>query len=304
MYPESIYRSVMIAVDTPSATIYESEVFDELIRHYADLCAHDSECKSRTNDLAETMRTVSHNMPERWLFFPIDPGLVKVGTYNFFESTTEAPMIIDAWLAAAEGDPSGMALLTLVGPTKFTNASVWGHNAALRASLGQFNPVRNYRTELNPRDSIMGSPASTVAFAGYGAWPTNYIPEEYRQVQPSDVETLMVSGSIDFWTPAQLAEDVLLPSLSNGQHIVVAEAGHGEMMWQQPEATRHLLNTFYDTGVGDDSLFTYQPWKFKVGFGFPLMAKTIVAVILLVIALLALLVRFMVRRRKASQVSS
>lgn len=80
MYPESIYRSVMIAVDTPGATIHEAEVVDELIRAYADLCAQDAECSARTDDLAETMRTVSHDMPERWLFLPINPGLVKAGT--------------------------------------------------------------------------------------------------------------------------------------------------------------------------------------------------------------------------------
>jgi pimeloyl-ACP methyl ester carboxylesterase len=304
MYPESIYRSAMIAVDTPGATIHEPQLVDELIQSYADLCAQDAECSARTDDLAETIRNVSQDMPERWLFFSINPGLVKVGTYNFFENTTEAPKIIDTWLAAAGGDPSGMAMLTLTGPRMFGNASIWGHNAAMRASLGQFDPSRDYRDELNPTDSIMGSPASTAAFAGYTAWPANLIPEEYRQVQPSDVETLLVSGNIDSDTPVQFTRDELLPTLNNGQHVVLSEFGHGEFLVLQPEASKRLLTSFYDTGVADDSLFTYHPVDFYVGIlsSFPNLAKLILMVPVLVIVILVVLVWFivrLVRRRRA-----
>jgi len=293
----------MIAVDTPGATIHEADVVDELIRSYADLCAQDAECSARTDDLAGSIQTVSDNMPARWLFFPINPDLVKVGTYNFFESTTEAPKIIDSWLAASEGDPSGMALFSLLGPNRFANDSVWGHNAALRSSLGQFNPARDYRIELNPPNSIMGSPASTAAFTGYAVWPANFIPEEYRQVQPSDVETLLVSGNIDSDTPVQFARDELLPSLSNGQHVILSEFGHGEFLVLQPEASKRLLTSFYDTGIADDSLFTHHPVDFKVGLGYPAMAKIGLALVVLVLILLIVLVWFIVRKVRRQKVA-
>jgi hypothetical protein len=296
----------MIAVDTPGATIHEPGVVDDLIRSYADLCALDAECNARTDDLAETLQTVAHNMPERWLFFPINAGLVKVATYNFLESTIEAPKIVDTWLAAAEGDPSGMALYSLLGPNMFANASVWGHNAALRASLGQYDLTREYRDELNPPDSIMGSPASTAAFAGYSAWPSSLVAEEYRQVQPSDVETLLVSGNIDSDTPLQFARDELLPSLSNGQHVILSEFGHGEFLALQPEASEKLLASFYDTGTADDSLFSYHPVDFKVGLGYPAMAKLGLAAVILVIVIVVATVWFVARRvrqRKANLAS-
>jgi pimeloyl-ACP methyl ester carboxylesterase len=305
MYPESIYRSAMIAVDAPRATVHEPEVVDEQIEYYADLCAQDAECSARTDDLAETIRTVSHNMPERWLFLPINAGLVRVATFQRPESTEEAPVIIDVWLATAEGDPSGMALLTLIGPRIFASAAVWGGNAAKRTSLGEYDPARNYRAELSPPDSIIGSPGTIVAAESAG-WPANLIPEEYRQVQPSDVETLLVSGSIDFNTPVQFATDVLLPSLSNGQHVILSESGHGEV-GLQPEAFKRLLTSFYDTGVADDSLFTYQPVDFHVRLGYPAQAKLGLAAIVLVIVGVVALVYFVVRRvrrRRASQVSS
>jgi len=307
MHPESIYRSAMIAVDAPGATIHEPEVVDEQLEYYAALCAQDAECSTRTDDLAETMRKVADNMPDRWLMLPINAGLVKAATIKFLGTTDQARTAFDVWLAAAEGDPSGMALLTLLGPRMFASASVWGDNAAKRGSLGEYDPARNYRAELNPPDSIMGSPETIQATASAG-WPANLIAEEYRQVQPSDVETLLVSGSIDFNTPVQFAKD-LLPYLSNGQHVILSEFGHGEMVRLQPEASERLLTSFYDTGVADDSLFTYHPVDFHVGLGYPAMARIALAAIVLVIVGLVALVWFVarrgrVRRRRASQVSS
>ena len=71
----------------------------------------------------------------------------------------------------------------------------------------------------------------------------------------------------------------------------------------------HLVTTFYDTGEVDDSLFTYQPMDFSVGFlgSFPKLAKTMLAVVVLVLLGLVALVWFIVRRlrrRRASQISS
>jgi hypothetical protein len=213
-------------------------------------------------------------------------------------------MVFDVWLAAEKGDYSGIALLTLAGPMMFAEATIWGDNTAKVASTGDYGSGVDFQGRFNPPESIIGSPRSELA-ASMERWPATIISQEYRHVQPSDVETLLVSGSIDFWTPAQLAEEVFMPSLSKGQHVVVAEAGHGEMQIQQPRATMHLVNTFYDTGVGDDALFAYHPWEFKVGFGFPLMAKLVFAAIVLLIAGVAAAVWFIVhrvRRRRAEQV--
>ena len=103
---------------------------------------------------------------------------------------------------------------------------------------------------------------------------------------------LLVSGSIDFNTPVKFVRDDLFPSLSNGQLVVLSEYGHGEFLNLQPEATKRLLTSFYDTGVGDDSLYTYQPVDFSVGFlnSFPNLAKLIVAVPVLVVLLIVVLV--------------
>ena len=287
MHSNRIRRSAMIGVNPPGHFVWQAEVIDEQIAYYANLCRQDTACSSRTDDLTQLMRDLSHNMPERWLFFPIDGGLVKVATFNALGDTAQAPLALDLWLSAAEGDPSGMALITLAGPFLFSGATVWGENAAKVTSADfEFTSMRECIAALDPPDTVMGSPFSLLGCSAIVGWPYNRIPDELREVQTSDVETLLVSGSIDFLTPAQFAVDELLPNLTNGQSIVLSEFGHvADVYNRQPEATIRLLTSFFDTGVADDSLYSHQPVNFDVGLGFPTMAKIALAILVLGVAL-------------------
>ena len=208
-------------------------------------------------------------------------------------------MVYDAYLAAEKGDPSGLAMMSLmydlINPAKMMT---WGQSAAIVMST-DFDPARDYFAEMNPPGSILGAPQSEIAWSPlyFSDWPATLIPAEYRQVQASDVETLLVSGSVDSTTPARYATEELLPSLSNGKQVILSEFGHVGDVWSlQPEATMHLLTTFYDTGVADDSLFTYQPMNFDVGLGFPAIAKLVLAAIVLLVVLIIALIWFVISR--------
>jgi pimeloyl-ACP methyl ester carboxylesterase len=303
-HPDSLYRSAMISVNPPGRLAWEPDVLDWQINYDTDLCARDPECSARTDDLAKTVRSVAHDMPRRWLFLPIDVGKVRFFTHFFLwyrEGLTgqDAAMVYDTYLAAEKGDPSGLAMMSLmydlIKPATMMN---WGQSAAIVMST-DFDPARDYFAEMNPPGSILGAPQSEIAWSTlyFSDWPATLIPAEYRQAQASDVETLLVSGSVDSTTPARYATEELLPSLGNGKQIILSEFGHVGDVWDlQPEATMHLLTTFYDTGVADDSLFTYQPMNFDVGLGFPAMAKLVLAAIVLLIALIIALIWFVISR--------
>jgi len=295
-YPESIHRSAMVAVNPPGHMFYYApEVIDGQLAYYSNLCAQDPNCSARTDDLAETMRIVSQNMPDRWLGFPIDRGMIRAASFESLSDTQAAAKVFETWLAAAKGDYSGMAMLSLAGPMMFADATVWGENIA-KAASADYEMTRELRADMNLAASILGSPRSEMATAAAG-WRINTIPEEYQSVQPSNVETLLLSGSIDLWTPSQFAEDELLSSLNKGLHVVVAECGHGEMLSQQPEASERLLTSFFDTGEADDSLFTYQSWEYDAGLGFPALAKILIAVALILALLVGWAVWALIRRR-------
>jgi len=304
--PTVIWRSAMISVNPPGHMVWEPDVLDDQIRYDAQLCAQDSQCSARTTDLAKTMQVVAHNMPKRWLFFPIDPGKARFITHFLLWHRGTAATAYDIYLAAEKGDPSGLALLTMMYDFMIPSMSVWG-DLALKAASADYNPGRDYLTDMHPPDSILGAPMSEFAWGSVDVmgWPFMSIPEKYRQVRPSNVETLLISGNIDATTPAQWATDELLPSLSNGRQVILSEFGHTDDIWGlQPEATRHLLTTFYDTGLVDESLFTYQPMDFNVGLmSFPRLAKVMVAALFVVPALLFILVRAIVRRVKRRNAS-
>ena len=63
LYPDSLHRLVLIGVNTPGHFVYDPAVLDEMIGHISELCTQDAICSSRTDDFAQTMYAVNHNMP-------------------------------------------------------------------------------------------------------------------------------------------------------------------------------------------------------------------------------------------------
>ena len=106
----------------------------------------------------------------------------------------------------------------------------------------------------------------------------------------------MLSGSLDVSTPARNAREQLLPLLPNGDQVVLSGFAHtGDLINLQPEATRHLLATFFDTGEIDASLYRPHHVNFKPKLGFPLIAKLALSGVVLTLIVGLLLLWFSVR---------
>ena len=300
-YPDTVHRNAMVAVNPPGRFWWDGAILEEQILRYSALCAEDAYCSSRTSDLAASIQTALDNMPKRWLVFPVDRDAVLFATFMGLYSTEGAASTFDIWLAAADGDYSGMAMvsaaMTFMLPTDFA----WGESASKALSADyDFDPTADYVAEVTPDPYLIGSPGSTIGWAVAGFWPANKIPDEYRTAQPSSVETLMLSGTLDVSTPAQNARNQLLPLLDNGEQVVLSEFAHtGDLYYLQSEATRHLLTTFFATGEVDASLYEPNEVNFEPSWGFPLIAKLAVggAVLALIIGLFLLRFFFGLVRR-------
>jgi hypothetical protein len=177
-----------------------------------------------------------------------------------------------------------------------------------KAFSADYDPSRDYAAEMDPPDSILGSPYGLGTWSTAWAWPVRRLPAELRQAHPSDVETLIINGSIDVAAPAELATKELLPYLSHGQQVILAEMSHGDLPFaNQPQATERLITSFLDTGVADDSLYTYAPINFQVSWGYPALAKLLLGLVLLLITAVVVVIWLVVRRvqrRKARQAAS
>jgi pimeloyl-ACP methyl ester carboxylesterase len=283
MYPERIHRSVMIAVNPPGHYMWDPQVTDDQLEHYGDLCSQDEECRKDTDDLAASMRRTAADIPDRWLFLPIKDGNVRVSTFfGLMESTAEAaplaaPMALNSWLSAADGDPSGFWFQSFLADLVFPDPWVWGE--FISTGMQDAQAVRAYYAAGGDPGSIIGNAGTDFIWGRggtTGAWPENPAQDVYTEAQPSEVETLLISGTVDFAAPPVAATDDLLPFLPNGHQVVLAEVGHTTSFFaHQPEAGNRLINTFYDTGEVDDSLYTPASVEFTPEVTYTALAKGI-----------------------------
>lgn len=303
-YPENVHRSVMIAVNPPGHFMWDPRTTDEQIEGYADLCSQDETCRTRTDDLAEAMRRTAAHIPDRWLFLPIKEGNVRAGTFfGLMESTSaagvlSAPMTLDAWLSASDGDPSGLWFESLLADLFFPESFVWGDEAAMGMQDAEF--VDDYYADGGDPGSILRNAGTDFVWGRGGmttAWPANPARDVYTEVETSDVETLLVGGTLDLAVPPAAATEELLPHLPNGHQVVLPGFGHTGSFWaEQQEAGTRLINTFLESGEVDDSLYRSQPIDFTPGVTYTALAKGFVVTMVgfAVVAMLSLL--WMARR--------
>ena len=302
-YPTSVRRSVMIGANPPGHFLWYSKDISELEHRYARYCEADASCSKRTDDLVASLRQTSNDMPGRYLFLPVNRNSARIASFfGLHETTSEnaplnGPMTIGSWLSAEHGDASGLWLQSFMADLLFPKSFVWGQYA----SFGRIDDevARRYFAA-GGRDSKSHFGDAATAFVwGGGAlatsWPQGPDQSEYGRMRPTNVETLLISGELDFSTPPQGAT-AMLPHLRNGHQVILRGFGHSASFFtQQPEAGTHLVNTYFDTGKVDRSKYEPQQVDFTpdvtqtaLGKGF---AGGMIGLALLTVLSLALMAR-------------
>jgi pimeloyl-ACP methyl ester carboxylesterase len=262
LHPEVIHRAVQNAVGIPGMALNDPADVDRQIEHLSTLCARDPACSQRTPNLAESMHQALNNRPSRWLIFPLDRGKILMGTWGLLYDKSEIAIVVDAYLAAADGDYSGLWGLQQLADLVWPNSSMWGAFFAYRFSTNLDGTPPDFHATLNDSRYPFGAPTNAL-MAAAETWPYTPLPETYRQIQPIQVQTLMIGGSLDFATPAYQMESLLANAYSDLQIVTLSELSHTDTQGLvQSKALEHLLVSFYDTGQADDSQFTYDPFKF------------------------------------------
>ncbi len=310
-YPRSIHRSVMVGVNPPGHFVWDEKTTDEPIGRYASLCAKDPSCRRRTTDLAASLRLAFENIPDGWWFLPIKEGNVEAGAFfGLMNATTDgagplaAPWTIDMLLSAGQGDGGGAWFMSLLAQVAFPEEQLWGDVAA----AGRTDAAAARRLYARPADprSVLGRPGTDLIWAGgrlLDSWPANPDENEYARVRDSDVETLLIGGELDVATPPQWANRELLPHLRNGHEVVLENIGHTDDFWTyQREASSRLVNTFFDSGRVDRSLYQQTAVDFTPAMRPGAIATIVLGVMLGLAALAAaslLWLALRVRRRAA-----
>jgi pimeloyl-ACP methyl ester carboxylesterase len=296
MHPEVMHRVVQIGVNTPGHFLYSPSTIDEQIRYLSKLCAKDASCSDRTSDFAQTMYEVNHNMPKRWLFLPIDPDSVRLGTQFLLFANKDIATIADVYLAAGEGDPSGLAMANLIMHFAIPSDGGWVMGEYFAVGGTADMPKYGGVDSISLGNSIMGAPLSELIWPTASQWPLELIPKELREFQESDVDMLLINGTVDFSTPP-VSLDEARPYWHKAQMVLLPEFSHvGDEYSLQQAAFERLITSYYDTGVADSSLYVYEPLSFKPAMSMTVLAKLLVAAMIVLPALILLIIVLVVRR--------
>jgi pimeloyl-ACP methyl ester carboxylesterase len=305
-YPNRVNRSIMVSVNPPGHFAWNPETIDRQIQHYSKLWANDSVYSQKSDDLAASIKRVMNHMPKRWLFFKIDPDKVRFATFMGLYHTSGAGSVFDTFIAADNGDASGLALVSIM--TKLQLKKMYrGWGDLISKSYADFDPSVDYNEQMKLNSFILGSPGSQL-FAVSRAWQANTKDSIYNKSRISDVETLLLSGNIDLSTPAENAKNELLPYLNNGKQYILSEYGHvGDIMNRKHEAFVKAICTYYASGEADMSAYQAQNVDFTPQMSYPQLAKIVIACavgIILLITGIVFLIRYLVRRRKLKRRAS
>ncbi len=210
-YPKSIHRSVMIGVNPPGNFLWNAKTTNEQIGRYAALCAQATSCRSRTPDLAASVKSSFAHVPSHWLFLPIKKGDFQTAAFFGLMNETSAgggpiasPLTINTLLSADKGDASGAWFLSVMAQIAFPHAFAWGDLAAIGRSDATY--AKHFYASGANHGSLIGAAGNNLIWDGgrvLNAWPANPDENEYTHVQNSNVPTLLIGGNLDGRNPAR-----------------------------------------------------------------------------------------------------
>lgn len=261
-HPQYVNRSLLISVNPPGGYVWEPHLIDSLFYNLGDQWKKDSLCLTKSPDILLTIENVLKQLPKKWKKVDINPNKVKIMMFMMGYQRNGFAQTFDAFVAAENGDFSGLAFLSMsYDQLPKTKGMSFAENFA-KAMSADADPNRDYGKVMDPEGSIIGSPLSKLfGVCNLGGWPMKRIPEIYRYLQQSNVETLLLSGTLDISTPIQNATE-LLEYLPNGHQVVFENRGHQDVGLLQNDAYHVLVNSFYQKGVITDDAISNVPMNF------------------------------------------
>lgn len=254
-YPEIVNKTVMIGACPPNYFLVRPEQAERTIAHYDSIYKKQ---KNFNGSIREAMRIAFQKMPSKWSLYKLDADKIKTGTMQALYSRGFAVLAFDAYFNAAYNDDySGLFMLQKV--YDMSTKSIIGDVFAKTVSADQ-----NSNYALEDSNTILGKNISEIYAQTAKYWQIKSIPAEYTTCKYSEEETLVVSGDLDFRTPAYITEKELMPHLKNGKHVILKNMSHTDVLINVMK-TPSFLQAFYDDGIVDTSLIeTVDEINFEV----------------------------------------
>ena len=262
-YPQSIHRAIMAEAAFPYDIAFGKPAeFDARLNHINKLWKKNTEAVKRSPDIVRTMRNVLANLPKEYNGMPIDQARVKLMTsFGITNQRSYANMVFDAYILAEKGDFSSIAAMCLMYEM-FIGLIGYPGDLLVKTYSSVTSPDRNFITELNDPDSLIGSPLSMLAWGcfQYSGWPVISLVEEHPPTKKSSVETLIFYGSKE---TGESFQNKYQASFTHAHWVVLDDLGHTDIWTITADGTQHLMSRFLNEGIVDTSKFGSIPeWDF------------------------------------------
>jgi pimeloyl-ACP methyl ester carboxylesterase len=270
-YPSNINRSVMVGANPPGHFIWYPDKTEQLLDKYDSLY----KIQNLPGSIKEAMKKSFINMPKRWRGLKLDPDKIKAAAFSFMYDIDAATMVFDAFFKASDkSDYSGLYLAQLFFDVGMTKNNLWGDMFA-KGFSADLNANTNYKEWLRTYNetTTLGPNMSLLLWGLSDGLTPHLIEEEYRKIQISNVQTLILSGNLDNSTPADFAAEKLVPSLPNGHQVILKDYSHSMTNGLQKEEIREMMAHYFKTGLVDTSNLSYQPINFTPKESITRMAK-------------------------------
>ena len=262
-YPQSIHRAIMAEAAFPYDIAFgKPSEFDARLNHINELWKKNAEAVKRSPDIVRTMRNVLAKLPKEYNGIPIDPSKVKLMTsFGITNQRSYANMVFDAYISAEKGDFSGIAAICMMYEM-FIGLIGYPGDLLAKTYSSVTEPERDFISELDDPDSVIGSPVSMLAWGcfQYSHWPVISLVKEHPPTQKSTVETLIFYGSKE---TGESFRNKYRNNFTNAHWVILDDLGHGDIWTITADGTQHLMRTFLNEGVVDTSKFGSIPeWDF------------------------------------------
>ena len=267
-YPKSIHRSVMIGVNPPGHFLWDPQTTDAQIRRYSRLCAQDSGVQQADRrPRGDDARRTASDMPEPVLGPPVRqerrPGRVLLRADGDDRGRSAAVRTDDDSTPGSrrpKGDPSGLWFLSLMARMAFPESFVWGELAAdeqgrhpRREALLREGPASEGLDPRQPRHRVpLRRRRARRRLAGRLRTRTSTPRSAIRTSRRCSSAARSTSRPRRSTRPGSCCRT----SRTAARSCSPSSATRTPSGPTQPKASTRLLNTFFDTGKVDTSLYT------------------------------------------------
>jgi pimeloyl-ACP methyl ester carboxylesterase len=269
-YPQRVESSILIGTEGPAETYKFPFTMDAAFQKLAQLVARDPRIGGQVPDLVALYDRVIAKLAKQPMLVRLPaPGSrdsldVPIGPFGLrfilradIGDASDLPVFPRLLWSIDRGDPSVLAWF--VAKRAGGALGVHGMNAAMDVASGA-SPARLAMIAEQSRTSRFGDVMNFPQAAMTATWGITDLGEDFRAPLISSVRTLFVSAELDCNTPPYQAEQ-LRWGMSNATHLIVANAGHEQTLFQNDTAAPVLTDFLAGQDVRDRKI-TYPAMRF------------------------------------------